>query len=79
MQLTPRQADVLRAIASLTEVAGFAPTSQELATVTGLSETRVRQHLEALEARGAILRNVGTARSVRIASAVAQPVAESPQ
>jgi repressor LexA len=70
MQLTPRQTEVLQAVADLTAKAGYAPTSRELASAVGVSETRVRQHLEVLEARGAILRDVGTARSVRLSTAV---------
>jgi len=66
--LTPRQTSVLHAVETLTAQQGYPPTSREIARYAGLSESRVRQHLEAIEHRGAISREVGTARGIRIVS-----------
>ena len=66
MPLTPRQAAVLHVVERLTQQMGYPPTSKELASHAGMSETRVRQHLDVLETRGAITRQPGTARSITV-------------
>ncbi len=66
MDTTPRQTDVLQAVEELTARLGYSPTISELAEETGLSKTRVRQHLDRLEATGLIAKDEGTARSIRV-------------
>lgn len=66
MSLTARQNDVLRAVRELTARQGFPPSGREIAAETRLSPSRVRQHLDALAARGAIAREPGTARGIRL-------------
>jgi repressor LexA len=66
MILTPRQQTILDAVERLISAAGYPPTVRELALDVRLSRTRVRQHLAALQARGAIAREPATARSIRI-------------
>ncbi|MGA2035870.1 MAG: helix-turn-helix domain-containing protein [Thermoguttaceae bacterium] len=64
--LTPRQAAVFDCLQALAADLGYPPTSREIAARAKLSDTRARQHLAALEARGAIQRDPGTARGIRI-------------
>ncbi len=64
--MTGRQQTILAAIQRLWQTAGYPPTVRELAVAVNLSRTRVRQHLAALERRGAIAREPATARSIRI-------------
>ncbi len=64
MPLTPRQVDVLRAVEALTARRGFCPTGREIARETNLSESRVRQHLSALQSVGRIARPVGAVRAI---------------
>ena len=64
--LTPRQADVLNAVGEFIDACGYSPAYCDLARATGLSESRVRQHVDRLEALGLIAREPGTARSIRI-------------
>lgn len=66
MKLTVRQVAVLDAIRELTAKVGYPPTSRELAKEVGLSETRIRQHLETLKQRGVVLHAVSIARSIRL-------------
>lgn len=81
--MTPRQAEVLDAVRTAIAAAGYPPTLRELARLTGLSMTRVRQHLAALVAAGAIHREEGTARGIRVltaqAAAAEPPAAEPPK
>jgi SOS-response transcriptional repressor LexA len=66
MNLTPRQADVHQAIEHLTSEAGYPPTTRQIAACAHISQSRARQHLDALERLGAIVRERGAARSVRV-------------
>lgn len=74
VSLTPRQNAVLHTVQRLATDRGFPPTAVEIAAAVGLSETRVRQHLDALETRGAILREPGTARGLRVTTGDRAPL-----
>lgn len=63
---TARQASVLAAIAALTLQKRRPPTQRELAQQVGLSQTRIRQHLDELARRHLITIEAGTARSVAV-------------
>lgn len=66
MPLTDRQTAVRTAIITLTQQTGYPPSVRELADRTRLSETRIRQHLDRLEALHVITREPGTSRGIRI-------------
>jgi repressor LexA len=64
---TPRQTEVLAAIASLTKAKGYPPTLRELGEALGIRSTNgVNDHLDALERKGLIARDSNVARSVRV-------------
>jgi SOS-response transcriptional repressor LexA len=64
--LTPRQNDVVGAIARLRSRLGYAPTICEIAEETGMSPTRARQHIDKLQEIGVVEKEISTARSIRI-------------
>jgi repressor LexA len=72
--ITPRQAEVLRAIYDLTFDQGFPPTLRELgAVIGGSSPNGVLGHLRALEKKGKIRRGPG-ARAIRLLVSTDPPV-----
>ena len=65
--LTDRQAEILRLIRELTEVAGYPPTRAEIAERMGFrSVNAAEQHLRALEKKGAINIESGASRGIRV-------------
>ncbi len=65
--LTERQRIVLEEVARLTESLGWPPTIREIGESLGISSTNgVRQHLKALEQKGYLIREPGTARGIRL-------------
>jgi SOS-response transcriptional repressor LexA len=71
--LTPRQAEVLRALYDLTFDLGFPPTIRELGAVIGGQPNGVLGHLRALERKGKIWRGTG-ARAIRLLVSTDPPV-----
>lgn len=65
---TPRQLQVLEAIASETRRLGMPPTIRELGDALGISSTNgVNDILKALERKGLVCRRPGKARGIRLA------------
>ncbi|MFD5294799.1 LexA family protein [Streptomyces mutabilis] len=65
--LTPRQEEILRVIRAAITDQGDAPTVVEIAEQVGLRPSSVHYQLRELEAKGAIHRQPGTARGIRLA------------
>ncbi|WP_431040083.1 LexA family protein [Streptomyces sp. P9-1] len=65
--LTDRQEQILRHIRRAIAVEGDAPTVAELAAAVGMRPSSVHYQLRELEAKGAIVREPGTARGIRLA------------
>lgn len=68
-KLTARQREVLHVIRSLCDDIGYAPTVREIADVLNISLNGVQCHLEALERKGALVRDKGKSRSIRLLGA----------
>ena len=65
--LTERQAEILRLVRELTEVAGYPPTRAEIAQKMGFrSVNAAEQHLRALEKKGAIEIASGASRGIKV-------------
>ncbi|MCC6581642.1 MAG: transcriptional repressor LexA [Phycisphaeraceae bacterium] len=64
--LTPKQLDILRRIRMMRRTRGYSPTMQELADELGVSKVTVFEHVEALEKKGAIVREPNRARSLDV-------------
>ncbi|MFM1867919.1 MAG: LexA repressor [Planctomycetota bacterium] len=67
MNLTPKQLRVLRMIHDSRRTQGYSPTMQEIADQLGVSKVTVFEHVEALIAKGALIRDKNKARSLSIA------------
>ena len=65
--LTSRQEEILRHIRLAITDQGDAPTVAEIAAAVGLRPSSVHYQLRELEAKGAIVREPGTARGIRLA------------
>jgi repressor LexA len=66
-KLTKRQAAVLRAIRQAIRVNGYPPTLRQIGDAVGhINVNAVRRHLWALEKKGAIRRDAGVARGIRV-------------
>lgn len=66
MNLTPKQLRVLDYIREQRESNGFSPTMQEIADHLGVSKVTVFEHIEALIAKGALVRDPNKARSLSL-------------
>jgi repressor LexA len=67
---TARQVEVLRAINGFVAANGFPPTIRELGALIGVSSLRgVTVHLESLERKGMLWRDMARARCMRITEA----------
>ncbi|MFE0845247.1 LexA family protein [Streptomyces rochei] len=65
--LTPRQEEILRVIRLAITDEGDAPTVAEIAEQVGLRPSSVHYQLRELEAKGAIHRQPGQPRGIRLA------------
>lgn len=65
--LTDRQEQILRHIRRAIAVEGDAPTVAELAAAVGMRPSSVHYQLRELETKGAIVRESGQARGIRLA------------
>lgn len=64
--ITPKQAEMLKVIVKFEKKNGFAPTIDELASLTGRTRTPTHSMLVQLEQRGRIKRRAGSARSIEV-------------
>ena len=67
MNLTPRQLQIVEFIREYTADAGYAPTMQEIADHLGVSRPTVFEHIEALQAKGALHRQALLSRAIELA------------
>ncbi|MEY3022853.1 MAG: LexA repressor [Planctomycetota bacterium] len=67
LSLTPKQLRVLKLIRDTRRQKGVSPTMQEIADEVGVSRVTVFEHVEALIAKGALVRDPNKARSLLIA------------
>lgn len=67
INLTPKQLRVLKLIRDTRRQRGVSPTMQEIADEVGVSRVTVFEHVEALIAKGALIREANKARSLLIA------------
>jgi len=67
-RLTPANVRALTALSCWIDEHGYPPSITDLAAELGLSRTAVAHQLRALHAKGAITREPGRARAIRIAS-----------
>ncbi|MFM1823959.1 MAG: LexA repressor, partial [Planctomycetota bacterium] len=67
LKLTPKQLRVLKLIRDTRRQRGVSPTMQEIADEVGVSRVTVFEHVEALIAKGALIREANKARSLLIA------------
>lgn len=66
MNLTPRQLEIVRFIRDYAAEHGYAPTMQEMADQLGVSRPTVFEHIEALEAKGALRRERARSRAIEL-------------
>jgi repressor LexA len=66
MNLTPRQLEIVKFIRTYAAEHEYAPTMQEIADHLGVSRPTVFEHIEALEARGAITRQRTKSRAIEL-------------
>ncbi len=71
--LSARQRQLCDAIERLTAARGFAPSARELAADMRVSLARVGQLIASTAAKGALVREPGVARSLRLTPAAAAP------
>ena len=64
--LSPRQAQLVDVVEQLTAKTGYPPSSREIAAVMGVHYSRVNQLIATAAARGAVTRDPGKMRSVRV-------------
>jgi repressor LexA len=67
MNLTRRQLEIVRFIRDFVAANELAPTMQEIADHLGVSRPTVFEHIEALEARGALTRTRARSRALELA------------
>jgi len=66
MNLTPKQLQIVRFIRDFVAEHEYAPTMQEIADHLGVSRPTVFEHIEALEARGALTRQRTRSRALQL-------------
>jgi len=65
--LTPRQEEVLRIIATYLKESGYPPSLREIAAKLGVKNVfGIQRHLDALEKKGVLARTGGSSRSIRL-------------
>lgn len=78
MRLSGRQAEALAFVRDYIAERGYAPTLAEIARWLGVSKQMAHRHVQKLEDKGAIAREVASPRTIRVV-AKGQPFAASPQ
>lgn len=71
--LTPRQVEILILIRDTRRKYGYSPTLQEIADELGVSKITIFEHVEALAAKGMLVRHSYRARSLELTSSVHLP------
>ena len=71
MNLTPRQLEIVNFVREYFADKGYAPTMQEIANHLGVSRPTVFEHIEALEAKGALQRQALRSRGIELAPELA--------
>lgn len=71
--LTPRQVEILTLIRDTRRKHGYSPTLQEIADELGVSKITIFEHVEALAAKGMVVRHSYRARSLELTSSVRLP------
>lgn len=71
--LTPRQVEILIMIRDTRRKHGYSPTLQEIADELGVSKITIFEHVEALAAKGMLVRHSYRARSLELTSSVHLP------
>lgn len=71
--LTPRQVEILTLIRDTRRRHGYSPTLQEIADELGVSKITVFEHVEALAAKGMLVRHTYRARSLELTSSARLP------
>jgi repressor LexA len=71
MNLTPRQKQIVDFIRDYVAEHEYAPTMQEIADYLGVSRPTVFEHIEALEAKGALTREATRSRTIELAEELA--------
>jgi len=66
MNLTPKQLRILKLIRDSRTSRGYSPTMQEIADQLGVSKVTAFEHVEALIAKGALVREANRARSLSL-------------
>lgn len=76
--LTPRQSEILAFIREYLQTHGYSPSVRDVAVHFGLCINGAACHLVALQRKGAIVRGVSVARSIRVVNPLPNtiPVAE---
>jgi len=64
--LSPRQKQLVEVVETLTRDHGYPPSTREIAAVMGVHFSRVNQLIATAAARGAVTRDPGKMRSVRV-------------
>lgn len=64
--LSPRQAQLVEVVEQLTAKTGYPPSSREIAAEMRVHPSRVNQLIATAAARGAVTRDPGKMRSVRV-------------
>ncbi len=72
MNLTPRQLEIVRFIRDYVAEHDYAPTYQEIADHLGVSRPTVFEHIEALQAKGALSREPTRSRAIILSREVAE-------
>jgi len=72
MNLTPRQLEIVRFIRDYVAEHDYAPTYQEIADHLGVSRPTVFEHIEALQAKGALRRERTRSRAIILSAEVAE-------
>jgi len=73
MKLTPKQLEIVKFIRQYVEEHEIPPTMQEIADHLGVSRPTVFEHIEALQARGALTRQRTLSRTLELAPELMQP------
>ena len=71
MNLTRRQHEIVEFIRDYVAAEGYAPTMQEIADHLGVSRPTVFEHIEALQAKGALTREALRSRAIELAPELA--------
>ncbi len=78
IHLTPRQLEIVEFIRDYTAEYEYAPTMQEIADHLGVSRPTVFEHIEALEAKGALSREPTRTRTISLAPQFAPDAGQLP-